>query len=134
MRTDGSLVGTRWGPPSAVRPQPLRRHANEVRAGAPTRPWGSHRLPRTLRAGGPRRTTFRELLRRAEGVPVSFADGSEGVVDHVVFAPFGYDFWPVALVVATPAGSRRVATTAVRRIDVREPRLWAAAPTAAPPA
>lgn len=124
MRTDGSLVGTRWGPLSAIQPQPRQRHVDEVRAGAPTRPWGSRRLPATLLANGPRRTTFRDLLRSSEGVPVTFADGSEGAVGEVVFGPFGFDFWPVSLAVDTAGGKRRVPAGAVDRIDVREPRLW----------
>ena len=124
MRTDGSLVGTRWGPISALGPQPRRMHENEVWAGTPTRPWGSRRMPRTLHAGDPRRTLFRTLLRRAEGVEVTFADGRTGVVDGVVLSPLGFDFWPEALVVALPDGLRRVPARSVRRIDVREPRLW----------
>ena len=124
MRTDGSLIGIRWGPASAIQPQPRRRRKNEVWVGAPTRPWGSRRLPAMLLASGPRRTTFRELLRRSEGVPVSFPDGSGGIVREVVFGPLGFDFWPVALVVETAGGRRRVPTAAIGRIDVRKPRLW----------
>jgi hypothetical protein len=124
MRTDGSLVGTRWGPISALGPQPRRIHENEVRVGTPTRPWGSRRLPRTLHAGDTRRTLFRTLLRRAEGVEVTFADGRTGVIDQVVLSPLGFDFWPEAFVVATPAGRRRPTARSVRRIDVREPHLW----------
>ena len=124
MRTDGSLVGTHWGPISALGRQPRRMHENEVWVGTPTRPWGSRRLPRTLHAGDPRRTLFRTLLRRAEGVEVTFADGRTGVVDRVVLSPIGFDFWPEALVVAMPDGRRRVPAGNVRRIDVREPRLW----------
>lgn len=123
MRTDGSLVGTRWGPISAIGPQPRRMHENEVWVGTPTRPWGSRRLPRTLRAGDPRRVLFRELLRRAEGVPVEFADGETGVVDTVGFPVLGFDFWPSELVVATRHGQRRVPRSQVLRIDVREPRI-----------
>jgi hypothetical protein len=125
MRTDGSLDAIRRGRPSAIQPQPRRRHANEVWVGTPTRPWGSRRLPATLLADGPRRTTFRDLLRRAEGVLITLPDGSDGVVDEVLFAPFGFDFWPVALVVATAAGKLRVPAAAISCIDVREPRLWA---------
>lgn len=125
MRPNGTLVGTRWGPISAIRPQPRRHREDELWVGTPTAPWGSRRLPRTLLADGPRRTTFRELLRCAEGVHVTFPDGSEGIVDEVMFAPTGYDFWPVALVVATAGGARRVPAADIRRIDVREPRLWA---------
>lgn len=73
---------------------------------------------------------FRELLLRAEGVPARFPDGSDGVVEEVVFGPLGSDFWPVALVVATAVGRRRVATATIGRIDVREPRLWASADSA----
>jgi hypothetical protein len=127
MSADGSLDGVRLGPLSAIGPQPRQRHASEVRAGTPTLPWGSPRLPRTLLADGARRLTFRELLRRSEGVPVRFPDGSDGVVDEVVFRPLGYDFWPVALTVATAAGRRRVPAAAIDRVDVREPRLWASA-------
>lgn len=124
MRTDGSLVGTRRGPISAIGPQPRRRHESEVRVGTPTVPWRSRRLPRTLLAEGPRRTLYRTLLRRAEGVPVEFADGSAGTVDDIVFSMVGFDFWPQGLVVATPDGRRRVPARSVRRIDVREPRIW----------
>jgi hypothetical protein len=99
-------------------------HENEVWVGTPTRPWGSRRLPRTLHAGDPRRTLFRTLLRRAEGVEVTFADGRTGVVDRVVLSPIGFDFWPEALVVAMPDGRRRVPAGSVRRIDLRESRLW----------
>lgn len=123
MRTDGSLVGTRWGPISAIGPQPRRMHENEVWVGTPTRPWGSRRLPQTLRAGDRRRTLFRELLRRAEGVPVEFADGETGVVDTVVFPVLGFDFWPSELIVATRHGHRRVPRSAVLQIDVHEPRI-----------
>lgn len=123
MRTDGSLVGTRWGPISAIGPQPRRRYAQEMQAGTPTTPWRSRRLPRTLRAGDPRRTLFRTLLRRADGVPVELADGSAGTVVDVVFSALGFDFWPRALLVATPEGRLRVPVAAIRRIDVRTPRI-----------
>jgi hypothetical protein len=128
MRTDGSLVGTRWGPISAIGPQPRRRHESEVWVATPTAPWRSRRLPRTLLAGDPRRTLFRTLLRRAEGVPVEFADGSVGTVEDMVFSVLGFDFWPQELVVATPDGRRRVSARSVRRIDVREPRIWVGPP------
>lgn len=124
MNTNGTLIGTRWGPASAIRPQPRGRHATEIWVGTPARPWGSRRLPRTLCASDPRRTLFRTLLRRAEGVEVELADGTTGVVDEVALSPLGFDFWAEALVVATPDGHRRVPTRAVRRIDVREPRIW----------
>ncbi len=132
MRTDGSLVGTRRGPVSAIRPQPRRRHENEVWVHTPTSPWGSRRLPRTLLAGDPRRTLFRSLLRRAEGVPVELADGNSGTVEEVVFQTLGFDFWPEALVVSTPEGRHRVSTRAVLRIDVREPRIWIGGGSARP--
>jgi hypothetical protein len=70
---------------------------------------------------------FRTLLRHAEGVPVEFADGSIGVVDEVLFPALGYDFWPTALVVATPDGPRVVSRERVRRLDVRHPRIVVAA-------
>ncbi len=124
MRTDGSLVGTHWGPSSAIGPQPRRRHESEVRVGTPTAPWRSRRLPRTLLAGDHRRTLFRSLLRRAEGVPVELADGSAGTVEDIVFPVLGFDFWPQELVVGTSDGWRRVSAGSVRRIDVREPRVW----------
>jgi hypothetical protein len=124
MRSDGSLVGTRRGLVSALGPQPRRMHENEVWVGTPTRPWGSRRLPPTLHAGDPRRTLFRTLLRRAEGVEVTFADGCTGRVDQVVLSPIGFDFWPEALIVVTPEGRRRAPIRSVRRIDVRGPRLW----------
>ena len=111
------------GPVSAVRPQPRRRHADEVWVHAPTAPWGSRRLPPTLRAGDPRRTLFRSLLRRAEGVPVAFADGSAGVVAEVGLRELGFDFWPEKLVVAAPDGPRSVPVARVRRLDVHRPRI-----------
>lgn len=132
MRPNGPIAGLRRGPISAIRPQPHRLHAAEVRAGTPTQPWGSRRLPRTLRADDHHRTLFRSLLRRAEGVPVELPDGESGVVDEVVFAPLGFDFWPVALLVAgtergrwEPAAGarRRIAIGRIRRIDVRHPRI-----------
>jgi hypothetical protein len=92
MRPDGTLVGTHWGPLSAIRAQPRHWHENEVWVHTPTPPWGSRRLPRTLLAGDPRRTLYRTLLRRAEGVPVVFADGSNGVVAEVVLHALGFDF------------------------------------------
>lgn len=121
MRTDGSLVGTHWGPISAIRPQPRHLHEHEVWLHTPTRPWGSRRLPRTLRAGEPRRTLFRALLRCSEGVPVAFPDGSSGVVTDVILAALGFDFWPEELVVRTLKGKRRVPIRAVARIDTRLP-------------
>lgn len=123
MRTDGSLVGTRWGPISAIGPQPRRLRENEAWVGTSIRPWGSRRLPRTLQASDRRRTLFRELLRRAEGVPAAFADGETGVVDTVVFPVLGFDFWPSELLVATRHGHRRVPRSEVLQIDVREPRI-----------
>lgn len=124
MNTNGTLIGTRWGRASALGAQPRRLHASEVRVGVPTRPWGSRRLPPAVEAADPRRTLFRTLLRRAEGVEARFADGGKGVVDEVVLSPIGFDFWADALVVATPSGRRRVPARAVRRIDVREARIW----------
>jgi hypothetical protein len=132
MRIDGSLLGTRWGPNSAIGPQPRRRHENEVRAGTRTPPWGSRRLPRTLLAGSRRRTLFRELLRRAEGVPVEFADGEPGTVERIVFPVLGFDFWPSELIVATRHGRRRVQRAAVVQIDVREPRILVGASSRQP--
>lgn len=128
MRPNGTLVGTRWGPISAIRPQPRRRHENEVRAGLPTPPWGSRKLPARLLAEDRRRTLFRTLLRRAEGVPVEFADGEKGRVEEVVFSTLGFDFWPQELLVRIPertwrAQLRRVPVSLVRAIDVREPRI-----------
>jgi hypothetical protein len=131
MRTDGSLVGTRRGPISAIGRRPRRRHEDELRVGAPTSPWKSGRLPRALAAGDPRRTLFRTLLRRAEGVPVEFADGRTGVVEEVVFSALGFDFWPAALVVGIPDDRRRVPVDRIRhvpvervqRIDVHTPRI-----------
>lgn len=134
MRSDGSLVGSRFGPLSAIRPQPRRHHENELWVGTPTRPWGSRRLPATLDAGPARRLLFRSLLRQAEGVPVEFADGSPGIVDEVVFSPLGFDFWPQALVVATPEGRRRVPVASVHRLDVHEPLVRVAADPPPPPA
>jgi hypothetical protein len=123
MSKSGSLATARLGPVSAIGPQPRRRHENEVWAGTPTAPWGSRRLPRTLLAGDPRRTLFRTLLRRAEGVPVEFADGDAGVVEKAVFSAVGFDFWPLELVVSTSKGRRRAPTALVRKIDVRSPRI-----------
>lgn len=110
-------------PASAVRPQPRRHHGDEVWAHTPTPPWGLRRLPRTLRAGDPRRTLFRSLLRRPEGVPVTFADGRSGVVTDVVLPALGFDFWAEQLVVDTPDGTRRVSSRDVRRIDPRQPLI-----------
>ncbi len=110
-------------PVSAVRPQPRRRHRNEVWARTPTAPWGLRRLPRTLLAGDPRRTLYRSLLRRAEGVPVLFPDGSTGVVADVVLPALGFDFWAEELLVATPEGKRRVPVDEVARIDTHAPRI-----------
>ena len=130
MRENGTLVGIRRGPISAIGPQPRGHRTAEIRAGVPTRPWGSRKLPRRLLAGDPRRTLFRSLLRRAEGVPVDFADGETGTVEEVVFSVLGFDFWPQALLVRLPddgsraAGRvRRVPVGRIRRIDVREPRI-----------
>jgi hypothetical protein len=111
------------GPVSAVRQQPRSRHADEVWVHTPTAPWGSRRLPRTLLAGDRRRTLVRSLLRRSEGVPVEFADGSAGVVAGVRLHELGFDFWAEALVVATPDGQQRVRVDRVQRIDVRPPRI-----------
>lgn len=121
MRPDGSLVGTHWGPISAISSQPHRLHDDEVSAHTPTRPWGARRLPRTLEAGGPRRTLFRELLRCSEGVAVAFPHGTEGRVDDVVFPVLGFDFWPEALMVGTTEGKRRVPISPVIRIDTQTP-------------
>jgi hypothetical protein len=129
MRPDGTLVGTRWGPLSAIGSQPHHLHDDEVWAHTPTRPWGSRRLPQTLEAAGPRRTLFRELLRRSEGVPVAFSDGTTGRVAEVVFPVLGFDFWPETLVVGTTGGKRRVPTSAVTRIDTRTPRIEIAGTT-----
>jgi hypothetical protein len=123
MRMDGTLVGTHWGPLSAIGRQPRRVHANDVRVHTPTEPWGSQKLPRTLAAGDPRRTLFRSLLRRAEGVPVAFADGSGGVVADVVLPALGFDFWAEELAVTVGDGRRRVPVGHVRQIDVRPPRI-----------
>lgn len=123
MRPNSTAVEVGRGPAPATRPQPRRRHAAEVRAATPTRPWGSRRLPRALVAGGRRGLLFRELLRRAEGVPVALEDGETGIVEEVVFPVLGFDFWPVELVVATPSGRRRVSVRRVSRIDVRDPRI-----------
>jgi len=123
MRPDGTLVGTHWGPISAIGPQLHHWHDNEVWAHTPTAPWGSRRLPRTLEANGPGRVVFRELLRRSEGVPIVFSDGSSGRVAEVVFPVLGFDFWPEALVVGTTDGKRRVPITAVARIDTRRPSI-----------
>lgn len=129
MRPNGTLVGTHWGPISAIGPQPRRRHEDEVWVGTPTRPWGSRRLPRTLLAGDGRRVLFREMLRRAEGVPVEFPGGEIGVVAEVVFSGIGHDFWPVELVVTLPEERerRRVPVAAVQRIDIQDPRIVAGA-------
>lgn len=128
MRPNAPITGLRRGPFSAIRPQPRQLRAAELAGGTPTQPWGSRRLPRTLHAGDHRRTLFRSLLRRAEGVPVEFADGERGVVAEVVFAPLGFEFWPVALLVFgndadTTAVRRRVPVGRVLEIDVRQPRI-----------
>jgi len=123
MRPDGTLLGTHWGPASAIAAQPHRLHDQEVAAHTPTRPWGSRRLPRSLQAGDPRRTLFGELLRRSEGVAVSFPDGTAGRVAEVVFPVLGFDFWPEQLIVRTPEGQRRLPTRAVARIDPRAPGI-----------
>jgi len=123
MRPDGTLVGTHWGPLSAIGQQPRRGHTNEVRVHTPAEPWGSHRLSRTLAAGDPRRTLFRSLLRRAEGVTVEFADGSTGIVADVVLPMLGFDFWAEELAVTATDGRRRVPVRSVRQIDVRPPRI-----------
>ena len=121
MRMDGTLVGTHWGPLSAIGRQPRRVHANDVRVHTPTEPWGSQKLPPTLAAGDPRRTLFRSLLRRAEGVPVAFADGSGGVVADVVLPALGFDFWAEELAVTVGDANGRVPVGRVRQIDVRPP-------------
>lgn len=136
MRPNGTLLGIRWGPISAIGPQPRRLHENELWVGTPTAPWRSPKLPRTLLAGDPRRTLFRTLLRRAEGVPVEFADRETGIVEEVVFPVLGLDFWPAELVVAIPERRLRgplelvrlrVPVARIRRIDVRDPRIVVAA-------
>lgn len=132
MRPDGTLVGTHWGPISAIRPQPRTRHRIQLWSEAPSRPWGSRRLPATLLAGDPRRTLFRSLLRRAEGVPIELGDGALGIVDEVVFSPLGFDFWPESFVVAAPEGRRRVSARRMGRIDVHEPCLHAEPGSAEP--
>lgn len=131
MRPDGTLVGTHWGPLSAIQAPPRRWHENEVWVHTPTPPWGSRRLPRTLLAGDPRRTLYRSLLRRAEGVPVVFADGSNGAVADVILPALGFDFWAEELVVKTPDGKRRVPVDEVARIDTRPPRIEISAAGAA---
>ncbi len=118
-----SSLSHSYEPVSAVRPQPRSRHATEVWVGTPTAPWGSRGLPRTLLAGDPRRVLCRTLLRRSEGVPVEFPDGTRGVVADVVLPALGFDFWAEALSVATPGGQRRVPVSHVRRLDVRRPRI-----------
>ena len=112
-----------YGPVAAVQPQPRARHADEVWAGTPTAPWGSGRIPSGLLANDPRRTLFRTLLRRAEGVRVQFPDGTDGIVSDVILPCLGFDFWAEALVVTTPNGQRRVPVEDVRRIDIRAPRI-----------
>lgn len=99
------------------------RHAREASTRVPAAPWGSRRLPRLLRKDDPRRTLFRSLVRRAEGVPVAFGDGTTGIVDEVVLPAVGFDFWAEELVVATSEGRRRVSIAEVARIDTRTPRL-----------
>lgn len=121
---DDRRVRTGPGPVSAVQPQPRACYRRQLERGTPAHPWRSNRLPRTLTAGDPRRTLFRSLLRRAEGVPVTFADGTAGTVSEVVFGVLGFDFWPQELLVTTRAGVVRVPASSVRRIGVREPRLW----------
>lgn len=123
MRPDGTLVGTHWGPISAIGAPPRRWHQNELWVHTPTPPWGSRRLPRTLLAGDPRRTLFRSLLRRSEGVPVAFPDGSSGTVTDLILPVLGFDFWPEQLVVRTLEGKRHVPVGAVARIDPRLPRI-----------
>lgn len=123
MRPDGSLVGTHWGLISAIGSQPHRLHDDEVWAHTPTAPWGARRLPQTLGADDSRRTLFRELLRRSEGVAVAFPDGTGGRVTHVDFPVLGFDFWSEALVVGTTDGKRRVPISAVAQIDTRAPRI-----------
>jgi hypothetical protein len=123
MRPDSSLVGTHWGPISAIGPQPQRWHDNEVWVHTPTPPWGSPRLPRTLEAGDPGRTRFRELLRRSDGVPVAFPDGSSGTVTDVILPALGFDFWPEQLIVRMLEDERRIPVSAVARIDTRAPRI-----------
>lgn len=123
MRPNGTLVGSRFGPISAIRPQPRRQHENEVWVGTPTSPWGARKLPSTLFAGDPRRTLFRTLLRRAEGVSVELADGEGGTVEEVVFGVLGFDFWPQELLVETPTRRLRVPVDQIQRIDVHQPRI-----------
>ena len=123
MRTDGTLDGTHWRSIAAIGAPPRHLHENDVLVHPPTAPWGSRRLPRTLLAGDPRRTLFRSLLRRSEGVPVAFADGSRGTVTDIVLPALGFEFWPEALVVRTLEGKRRVPVEAVARIDTRAPRI-----------
>jgi len=132
VKQNAPIVGGRRGPISAVRPQPRRKHVAEVAEGTPTEPWGSRRLPRSIRADDHRRTLFRSLLRRAEGVPVELPDGETGVVEEIVFRPLGFDFWPVALMVGetgrdqsggTAGGRWRLPVARVSRIDVRHPRI-----------
>lgn len=125
IRHDSSRARAGDGPVPAVQPQPRALYWAQLERGRPTHPWRSNRLPRTLAADDHRRTLFRSLLRRAEGVPVTFADGTAGTVSEVVFGALGFDFWPEALLVTTPAGVVRVPAASLRRIDVREPRLWA---------
>ena len=112
-----------FGPVSAVRPQPRRRHADEVWVGAPTAPWGSRRLPSVLEADDHRRTLFGTLLRHSEGVPVEFPDGTRGVVEDAVLPALGFDFWAEELVIATLDGRRRVPVLDVRRVHIRRPRI-----------
>lgn len=123
MTTISHVAHTTFGPVSAVGPQPRRRHADEVWVPTPTMPWGSRRLPQQLDAGDPRRTLFRSLLRRSEGVTVDFPDGTIGVVADVLLPVLGFDFWAEGLVVATPAGRHCVPVQHVGRIDVRSPRI-----------
>lgn len=120
---DDRRVRTGPGPVSAVQPQPRACYRRQLERGTPAHPWRSNRLPRTLTAGDPRRTLFRSLLRRAEGVPVTFADGTAGTVSEVVFGVLGFDFWPQELLVETPTRRLRVPVDQVQRIDVHQPRI-----------
>ena len=123
MRTDGTLVGTHWGPVSAIRPQPRTLHAAEIWVGTPAAPWGSRKLPRALAAGDHRRTLFRTLLRHSEGVPVEFADGSRGTVAEVILPALGFDFWAEKLIVTTADGRRRLPVRDVQRLQIRPPKI-----------
>lgn len=123
MTTAVSHAPHTFGPVSAVRPQPRRRHADEAWVGTPTAPWGSLRLPSVLQADDHRRTLYRTLLRHSEGVAVEFPDGTRGVVEDILLPALGFDFWAEELVIATPDGRRRVPVRDVRRVHIRQPRI-----------